>query len=165
MKTFDETVTVQRPPEVVYGYLADIQDYSPRSIIPVHVKRPSGPTRVGTRWEERVRLAPRLTMTTWSEVTAADPPRLLAMRWTSPMMHGDITYTFEPCPEGTRFRYQETLMAHGPFRLAGGLLEGMLLKRLRSRILDLRDLAESGQGPRQRPESRPPSSQPNLSQI
>ena len=146
MKTFDETITVRRPPQVVYGYLADIQDYSPRSIIPVHVKRPGGPTRVGTRWEERVRLAPRLTMTTWSEVTAVDPPRLLAMRWTSPMMHGDIRYTFEPCPEGTRFRYQEKLTAHGPFRPAGRLLEGMLLKRLRSRILDLRDLVEGGQG-------------------
>lgn len=152
MKTFDETVIVNRPAEIVFGYLADIQEYSPRSIIPVHIKTPSGPTQVGTRWEERVRIAPLLIMTTWSEATAVDPPHLLAMKWTSPIMHGDITYTFESCPQGTRFRYQETLIAHGPLRLVGGLVEGMLLKRLSSRILDLRDLAESGQG--QVPKSR-----------
>lgn len=146
MKTFDETVIVRRPPEIVYPYLADIQEYSPRSIIPVHVKRPTGPTRVGTRWEERVRVGPFLTLVTWSEASVVDPPHILAMKWTMPMMHGDITYTLDPCPEGTRFRYQETLTAHGPFRLLGGLLESMLLKRLGPRLLDLRDLAESGRG-------------------
>lgn len=67
---YDLSVTICRPPDVVYATLADIQRYvQPGSPVPEMEKIPPGPTTVGTRWREVIRLAPFLTMTIWSEAT------------------------------------------------------------------------------------------------
>lgn len=59
-------------------------------------------------------------------------------------MHGHLTYTFDPCPEGTRFRQQETLIAEGPLRPFSGIIGRSLARHLAARMDDIRILAESG---------------------
>lgn len=143
---YDHTVIVRRSPEAVYAILADQQNYgdhSPGSLVPVLKKiPPDEPTHVGTRWHEVVRLAPFLTMTLHSTVTDVQPPDRLGMEWSGPWMHGRLLYTFEACPEGTRFRQQETFVTDGPLRLLDGMLRRSLFKRVAARQLDIRDLAE-----------------------
>jgi hypothetical protein len=57
---FDLSVAIRRSPTAVFGLLADIQDHEP---VPLDArvrmtKHPSIATRVGTRWDEKVRIAP-----------------------------------------------------------------------------------------------------------
>jgi hypothetical protein len=57
---FDESVREAASPSEVDEVLADVQDWalSPRSPVKAMVTMPPGPTRVGTRWREVVRLGP-----------------------------------------------------------------------------------------------------------
>jgi hypothetical protein len=59
---FDLSVRIRRPAPEVFPLLADIQDAEPlpRRATLRMVKDPSGPTAVGTRWHEAVRIAPRM---------------------------------------------------------------------------------------------------------
>jgi len=125
--------------------LADIQRYiQPGSPVPEMEKIPAGPTAVGTRWREVVRLAPFLTMTMWSDVTAIEPGRLLEETFHGPWMTGWIRYSIEPTDDGSVLRQQETLSPHGPLRLVAGKVDRMLRPRVTSRLAAIRDLLEDG---------------------
>ena len=58
--TFNLSVEIRRPQSAVFALLSDIQDFEPipRDAAFRMVKEPAGPTAVGTRWHEWVRLAP-----------------------------------------------------------------------------------------------------------
>jgi len=67
----DLSIAVRSPPRAVFDLLAHIQDVEP---IPrsAHIelrKDRAGPTRVGTRWHERVRPAPGFWLQVESVVT------------------------------------------------------------------------------------------------
>ena len=141
---FDHTVLVHAPPDVVYEIVAEPQDHAPRAVVAELVKEPPGATHAGTRWREAVRLGPFLEVRTRTEATVVDPPHPLEMRWRGPLMHGDLTYTLDACPEGTRFRQQETMAAVGPLRPFGGMVGRALARHLVARMEDIRVLAESG---------------------
>jgi hypothetical protein len=57
---FDLSVRIRRPAPDVFALLADIQDAEPlprRATLRME-KEPTGPTAVGTRWHEAVRIIP-----------------------------------------------------------------------------------------------------------
>lgn len=145
---YDNEIVVRAAPEVVYDIVAEPQKYAPPSVVPELVKVSSGPTRVGTRWREAVRLAPLVMLRTQTEAVAVDAPRLLTLAWKGPWMHGQLTYLLTACPEGTRFRQQETMATEGPLRLIDGWVGRSLAGRLTSRMNDIRTLAESGRAQR-----------------
>ena len=141
---FDLSVTIKRPPEAVYAVLADIQKYIvPGSSVPEMEKVPAGPTKVGTRWREVVRLIPHLTMTMWSEVTALEPGRRLDETFRGPWMTGQLSYTVAPSDGGSILRQRETLTPHGPLRVVGRQMHGMLRPRLVARLASIRTLLEA----------------------
>ena len=146
---YDLSVAIGRQPDAVYALLADVQRYihHPGSPIPQMEKLPDGPTTVGTRWREVVRLATFVTMTVWSEVTAAEPGRRLDLTFRGPGMTGSIVYSIEPSDGGCVLRQRETLTPHGPLRLVAGPMERILAPRLRQRLEDIRQLLErEGEG-------------------
>jgi hypothetical protein len=137
---YDISVTIRRPPGDVFGVLADIQRYiHPGSPVPKMEKIPAGPTAVGTRWREVVRLGPLLTMTIWSEVTAIEPGRRLEERFRGPGMTGRLVYTIEPNEAGCVLRQQQTITPHGPLRLVAGQMDGMFRARVTARLESIRD--------------------------
>jgi len=137
---YDISVTIRRPPEDVFAFLADVQDYiQPGSPVPEMEKIPAGPTTVGTRWRELVRLAPFLTMTVWSEVTAIEPGWRLELSFRGPGMTGWILYSIEPNEGGCVLRQRETLTPHGPLRLVAGPVDRMLRPRITERLEAIRD--------------------------
>lgn len=141
---FDLSVAIGRPSEAVYAMLADIQEYvRPDSPVPEMEKIPAGPTKVGTRWREVVRLIPHLTMTMWSEVTALEPGRRLDETFRGPWMTGQLSYTVAPGDGGSILRQRETLTPRGPLRLLGRPMEGLLRPRLVARLASIRDLLEA----------------------
>jgi hypothetical protein len=141
---FDESVRIARPPSVVFALLADVQDGAvhPGSPVVSMVKIPPGPTVVGTRWREVVRLGWRVTMTMWSEVTAVEPDRMLAERFWGGGMRGTLVYTTEPVDGDTLLRQREKLETVGWLGPFGGLIGRMLRPRLSSRLAEIRETLE-----------------------
>ncbi len=146
---FDISVTIRRPPAVVYAMLADVQDYAtgPGSPVPEMEKIPPGPTEVGTRWREVVRLAPGVTMTVWTTATLVAPPNRLHLLFHGPWMSGLIAYSFDAHDGACVLRLQETLTPHGPLRLVAGPMSRMLGARLVWRLEAIRArLEREGEG-------------------
>ena len=143
---FDGSVVIGKPPNVVFSMLADIQEWAtlPGSPITEMVKLPTGPTQVGTRWREVVSLGLGRSMTMWSEVSALEPDRLLALQFWGGFMRGQLLYTLEPVDRSsTLLRQQEWMRTVGCLRPFDRLVGRMLLARLSGRMEELRTLAES----------------------
>ena len=142
---FDETVRIRRPVPDVFAFLLDVQDRAigPDSPVLEMTKTPPGPTRIGTRWRELVRLAPGLRLTMHSRVTAVDPDRLLALRFRGGHMQGDLRYTVTGETGTTLLRQQERMAATGWLRLAGRPLGAALARRLHLRLHEIRMVLES----------------------
>jgi len=137
---FDESVLIARPAADVFALLADVQDcLEPGSPVLEMEKIPPGPTRVGTRWREVVRIGPWHTMTMWSDVTAVEPDRLLAVRFRGGGMEGTLSYEITPEDGVTTLRQRQTVVAVGWLRPLGWLMSRMLWPRVRDRLNGIRD--------------------------
>jgi len=125
--------------------VSDVQRWAvgPGSPVAAMDKIPRGPTRVGTRWREVVRLGPWARMTVWSEVTAVEADRMLAERFWGAGMRGTLAYIIRPDDGHTVLRQQEHLDAVGWLRPFGGLIARILAPRLHRRLLAVRDLLET----------------------
>jgi hypothetical protein len=88
--TFDLSVSIRRPPSAVFAFLANIQDAEPipRSAAIRMAKAPAGPTSIGARWHEWVRLAPRCWLHVESVATYVKELRRLAMDFQSRWLTG-----------------------------------------------------------------------------
>jgi hypothetical protein len=142
---FDLSVPVRRAAPDVYALLADIQDLEPlpRAARVRMTKSPAGPTHVGTRWHEQVRLAPGLWMRIETTATSTDAPALLGMDFTSVWFTGHLDYRIKPTPYGCVLRQQERLALRGPFTLAEGPVDARLRARVLDRLADIRDVAQA----------------------
>jgi len=142
---FDLSVEIQRPPAAVFALLADIQNHEP---IPLDervkmTKHPSTATRVGTRWDERVKIAPGWWMSIQSIVTDIRPPNVLGMDFHSAWLYGHLAYTIAPSPEGTTLQQRETVHLRWPLRWFSTRVECRLHAQLVRRLAELRDLLEA----------------------
>jgi uncharacterized protein YndB with AHSA1/START domain len=118
-------ITIRRPVEVVFDYVADQTnepEYNPAMVSAE--KHTAGPVGKGTRFRSAVRSAGRLAEMV-IEVTAYDRPRLLASTTTMRQMDIDYTLTFEPVDEGTVLRWSGDVRPKGGLRLVGPLVGWM----------------------------------------
>ena len=145
---FDLSMTTTRPAAAVNELLADIQDAEPipRRARVTMVKEPSGPTGVGTRWHERVRLGPGWWLTVDSVVTEADEPHRLGMDFHSRWFTGHLTYDVLTAGHGSLLRQRETLRPRVLRRVLVPVLERRLGPRLEQRLVDLTQLLEDRHG-------------------
>lgn len=143
---FDLSVEIDRPARDVFAMLADIQRYYSSKGSPVAdlEKIPPGPTTVGTRFREVVRMGRLARMTIWTEVTAIEPDRLLGLRFRGPGMSGTIEYRIEPTAGGCTLRQVERLVPGGLLRIVSGPMRRMLEPRLAARLAAIRDRLEGG---------------------
>lgn len=142
---FDLSVEIERPPAAVFALLADVQDHEP---IPLDArvkmtKHPSTATRVGTRWDERVKIAPGWWMSIQSVVTDIRPPNVLGMDFHGAWLYGHLAYTITPSPEGTTLHQRETVHLRWPLRWFSTRVESHLSAQLSRRLADLRDTLEA----------------------
>lgn len=118
-------ITIGRPPEVVFDYVADQTNeprYNPGMVRAE--KASAGPIGKGTRFRSAVRSAGR-SAEMLIEYTSYDRPRLLTS--TTAMKQADIEYTltFEPVAAGTRMRWSGQVRPKGALRLLGPLITWM----------------------------------------
>lgn len=150
MVDFDLSVHIDADRKLVYAVLADVQRYAtgPGSPVLAMDKEPRGPTRVGTRWREVVRVGPLLRMTMWSRVTECAEGRHLQMDFHGGGMRGWLRYTLAtPCPGQTMLRQEEHLELQGPLRVFGALVARLLEPRLAVRLDHIRALVEANPRP------------------
>jgi hypothetical protein len=146
----DLSIAVRRPPEAVFALLADIQDVEPipRRAHVVMTKEPVGPTRLGTRWHERVRLAPGCWLSVESVVTELHPPTLIGIDFASRPWSGHLTYVVEPQGSvGSVLHHQETLRVRGLLTPLTTPIGRQLRTHIQQRLLDLKQVLEEGSAP------------------
>ena len=101
MQTFENTVTIQRPAEEVFAFLADFENI-PKwnyAIDETH-KISAGPVGVGTRYRQ-TRSVPGRSVEGF-EVTVFEPARRLAMHGQIGPFRATISYELEAGAGGTR---------------------------------------------------------------
>ena len=138
MATFENTVTIRRPIEQVFGFLADFENI-PKwnyAIVETH-KVSEGPVGVGTIYQQ-VRSVPSRSEERF-EVTAYNPPRRLEIRGQLGPFPSRLSYALDTVPEGTRVTNSVELELRGP----GRLLERVAVPRVRDAVAaNLRKLKE-----------------------
>ena len=146
---FDLSIAIRRQPADVFAFLADIQDAEPipRRAAVKMVKKPSGPTAVGTRWHERVRMAPALWLHIESVVTEIAQPSRLGMDFHSHWFAGHLTYEIQAEAGGSVLCQHETLQPRGPVRWLERFIEPYLRRQLVRRLRDIQLLLERGTTP------------------
>lgn len=125
MAKIEGQITIGRPVEVVFDYVADQTNepqYNPKMVRAE--KETAGPIGTGTRFRSAVRSGGR-TAEMLIENTGYDRPRLLAS--TTTMKQMDIAYTlkFDPVADGTRMRWSGEVRPKGGLRLLGPLVTWM----------------------------------------
>jgi uncharacterized protein YndB with AHSA1/START domain len=116
--TFENTVTIRRPIEDVFAFLADFENI-PRwnyAIVETH-KVSQGPVGVGTSYQQ-VRSVPSRSEERF-EVIAYNPPRQLEIRGQLGPFPSRLSYVLDAIPEGTRVTNAVELELRGPSRLLG----------------------------------------------
>ncbi len=143
---FDLSVAIRRQPADVFAFLADVQDAEPipRRAVVTMVKEPSGPTAPGTRWHERVRIAPGAWLHVESVVTDVLVPSRLGMDFYSHWFAGHLTYEILADANGSTLRQEETLQPRGPMVWFEKFIEPYLRRQLGRRLDDIRQLLERG---------------------
>ena len=138
MATFENTVTIRKPIEEVFGFLSDFENL-PRwnyAIVETH-KISEGPVGVGTIYQQ-VRSVPSRSEERF-EVTAYNPPRQLEIRGLLGPFPSRLSYALDAVPEGTRVTNSVELELRGP----GRLLERVAVPRVRDAVAaNLRRLKE-----------------------
>lgn len=125
MARVEGEITIARPVEVVFDYVADQTNepqYNPNMVRAE--KETAGPVGKGTRFRSAVRSGGR-TAEMLIVNTGYDRPRLLASTTTMKQMDIEYTLKFEPVTEGTRMRWSGDVRPKGGLRLLGPLVTYM----------------------------------------
>jgi hypothetical protein len=142
--TFDLAVAIGRPPAAVFALLADVQDVEPipRRAAVRMVKEPAGPTTIGTRWHEWVRLAPGCWFHVESVVSDVHKPYQLGMDFHSRWLTGHLTYVIEPAADGSILHQRETVRPRALLRWLSPFIERSMRPRLVQRLADIKAILE-----------------------
>ena len=125
MARVEGEITIGRPVEVVFDYVADQTNEPQYNLSMVRAEKDTpGPIGKGTRFRSAVRSGGR-TAEMLIETTGYDRPRLLASTTTMKQMDVQYTLTFDSVAEGTRMRWCGVVRPKGGLRLLGPLVTRM----------------------------------------
>lgn len=134
MATIEGEITIGRPVEVVFDYVADQTHeplYNPQMVSAE--KETVGPTGRGTRFRSAVRSGGRRAEML-IVITDYDRPSVLSSTTTMAQMDIDYTLTFEPDARGgTRMRWSADVRPKGGLKLLGPVV-GWMGRRQEQRI-------------------------------
>lgn len=139
---FENTLTIRRPPEEVFEYLADFENVPRWNYAIVETRKESdGPVGVGSRYVQR-RSIPQ-PATERFEVTEFEPPRRLGVEGTIGPFPARVRYELTPAPDGTRLTNAVDLELSGPKRLLGAVAVGRVKGAVAENLDVLRQLLEA----------------------
>ena len=139
----EESVEIDRPPEVVFSYVANPENLPEWSNLVLEARKDAeGQLQEGDRFSVVAKFLGRRFETPF-EVSAHEAPRQHADRSTGGPFEQEFIYTFEQAGEGkTRLTHVEEAEPGGFFRLVGPLLERAGSRQFRADLQILKDLLE-----------------------
>lgn len=143
---FELSVFIQRKPAACFAFLRDKDTYpqEPGSPVLTLEKTTPGPTGLGTRYREVVRMFPLVKSEIHSEVTRFEPPEWLEEAFESSWMDGYLSYQFIPQGGGTRLVQRERLDLPGVAGVFAPVVKRMLAPRLQARLVEIKRILEQG---------------------
>jgi uncharacterized protein YndB with AHSA1/START domain len=143
MITVARSVVINRPIDQVFDFVANFEN-EPRWMPGILESRKTsvGPIGVGTTFREVVQnLGPRMENT--FAVTQYVPPRTFAIKSTSGPLEFQVTYSFEPITEGTRFTGTGAMEPQGFFKLIAPLFAAVVGRQIQQGRTNLKHLLET----------------------
>jgi uncharacterized protein YndB with AHSA1/START domain len=130
MAPISTSVEIARRPEDVFSYITDVSRHPEwqEGLVSVSVET-EGPLRVGSRLVHRRKVGPA-TVATTSEITAFEPPHLLAFRGLDGPVRADGTQRVDPVGEGSRVSFEMEMHGHG----LGALMLPMARRQAASQV-------------------------------
>jgi hypothetical protein len=144
MIDWSSSITIHKPPEIVFDFLANIQEVQQTEDSPVLALDliTAGPPRKGSRYREVVQMAPFIKGEILSEITAFEPPRVLEMTWQGSGMEGFDRYELEAIQNGTTVNHKKCTSCIGFLRIMEPLMRSPLVSRLEQRLVAIKHLLE-----------------------
>lgn len=107
------SVEIARSPEDVFAYITEVSRHPEwQDGLVSAALETEGPLRVGSRLLHRRKLGPA-TVAATSEITALDPPRLVAFRGLDGPVRAEGTQRVEPAGAGSRVSFEMEMRGHG----------------------------------------------------
>lgn len=145
---FTNVVEIERPVEVVFSYLADLEHIPEWNYAIERTEKVSeGPVGVGTRYRQ-VRRIPR-PGEEGLEVTVFEPDRRLAVSGALGPFAAELDYRVEATDGGTRLTNEVELTPKGILGMVGRLASSRVRQTVAQNLQVLKGLLETGtpQGP------------------
>jgi uncharacterized membrane protein len=144
MVRVEESVTIDRPVEEVFAYLADIEK-QPQwvSSLLESTKNSDEPTGEGTKYRQRAKILGRRFEST-NEITAYQPPHVYEFQATSGPMHVRMRFTLISDGLETRVLQVAEGESGGFFKLADPIIARTLRKQLQADLETLKTMLEGG---------------------
>jgi uncharacterized protein YndB with AHSA1/START domain len=138
---FEHSVTVERPPEDVFAYLAEPANL-PEWQASVLEARTDGPVAQGTKLTEvRKFLGTRIESTL--EVTAHEPGKLFSLRVTSGPLRLNVEHHLTPAPRGTQIDVALEAEPSGFVTFAEPIVARTIRRELEFDFSTLKDVLEA----------------------
>lgn len=142
MFSLEDTITIARSPQDVFTFFADLNNIPKwqSDVVTSKVITP-GPTRVGTRFTEEVKIGPSRA-TANCEVTEFLPNQKLAFSADSPAIHYHGAFQVKPSGMGTRLDIFVTVELKGAWKLMQPILKGESKAGIRKELTTLKEILE-----------------------
>jgi carbon monoxide dehydrogenase subunit G len=138
----EESIAIQRPPEDIYNFMADVNNLTLCSDVITEVRdAPERAVQEGDSYSTTARVMGR-TVTTSHRVIAADSPRRLEMDGKNGSLNLKVVITFEAIDEGTRVTQVGEGEPGGALRFARPLVERTVRQQVRSDLKNLKRILE-----------------------
>jgi carbon monoxide dehydrogenase subunit G len=143
MASFENTVTIRRPMEDVFAFLADFENVPAWNYAIVETRKVSpGPVRVGTTYRQ-TRSVPRRSEEGF-EVTVFEPASRLEVQGEIGPFRARVRYELEPTGSGTRLTNAVELRSSGLLRLVAPLAASRVKSAVAANLDALRQVLERG---------------------
>jgi uncharacterized protein YndB with AHSA1/START domain len=138
---FQNAVTIRRPAEEVFAFLADVEKIPRWNYAIVETRKTSpGPVGIGSTYVQ-VRSVPRHLEETL-EVTGYEPPRYIALRGTLGPFDADLSYEIKSGGEKTEVVNRVALQPRGILGVLGQAASGRVRDAVAENLRRLKQILE-----------------------
>ena len=142
MIQLNDTITISRSPSEVFAFLADLNNIPKYQAEVVTSKViTTGPTKVGTRFTEEVKMGPMRT-TANCEVTEFSPNRMMSFKAISPSIDYEGQVLVEPWEKGAKLTLAGTVQPKGFWKLMQPMMKREFKTGIKKELAAVKEILE-----------------------